>query len=171
MIDFHETTYHTCTICCSKSITSPIPNWFKNDLFVMLFVEEKQFSSFIQSISHTFLYTYVVWNNSRLSSYCRNTVFLRIIYTPSLSQSLVYFRYSALPFKRYLIHLFDFYIHTFIYKLREYGQDIVQIFHTDPTPTPIFHYNFHPQPPPLYPQSLLVKNYGSTAANVAIISG
>ena len=42
----------------------------------------------------------MILHNSRLSSYCRNTVFLRIIYTPSESQSLVYFRYFARSIKR-----------------------------------------------------------------------
>ena len=37
-------------------------------------------------------------------SYCRNTVFLRIIYTPLESRSLVYFRYFARPIKQYDIN-------------------------------------------------------------------
>ena len=43
-------------------------------------------------------------SNSRLSSCCQNTVFLWMIYTPSESQSPVYFRYFARSIKRYEIN-------------------------------------------------------------------
>ena len=57
-----------------------------------------------------------------------------------------------------LTHLFDCYIYTFIYILREYRQDIDQNFHLkwNPTATPLCHFIFLP-PPPSIPGPFLCK--------------
>ena len=100
-------------------------------------------------------YTGVEITKSILSSYCRNTVFLRIIYTPSESRILV----TILPVFCKVNQAVGYTTYSFVWL---YIYTFINITWIQTRHCPKF------SPP--FPRPLLVKNYGSSVANVEITS-